>query len=233
MRRHAPIKRAQPHATIPCGFVSCQQGRVDVTDSARGRVARPRLSPIFLRALRRLLRIRPSTHPLVIGFAPSKVARAETLGKRARHRVTRSATMRLSPAVTSWRFLAQTDEHWRALELSGAKRQIVLRKCQELTRSVQNAPKKVSSEQNASLRVNSDHGEYRARCGIVRHRRCLNPRMPRSTPSAYSQRGSWESKGTHVRGVAAATLPASLATSLARDLRETPRKRRGGLRHES
>ena len=28
----------------------------------------------------------------------------------------------------------------------------------------------------------------RARCGIVRHRRCPNPRMPRSTPSAYSQR---------------------------------------------
>ena len=28
----------------------------------------------------------------------------------------------------------------------------------------------------------------RARCGIVRHRRCLNPRLPRSTPSAYSRR---------------------------------------------
>jgi hypothetical protein len=27
-----------------------------------------------------------------------------------------------------------------------------------------------------------------ARCGIVRHRRCPNPRLPRSTPSAYSQR---------------------------------------------
>jgi len=28
----------------------------------------------------------------------------------------------------------------------------------------------------------------RARCGIVRHQRCPNPRLPRSTPSAYSQR---------------------------------------------
>ena len=28
----------------------------------------------------------------------------------------------------------------------------------------------------------------RARCGIVRHRRCPNPRVPRSTPSAYSRR---------------------------------------------
>ena len=28
----------------------------------------------------------------------------------------------------------------------------------------------------------------RARCGIVRHRRCPNPRLPRSTPSAYSRR---------------------------------------------
>ncbi len=28
-----------------------------------------------------------------------------------------------------------------------------------------------------------------ARCGIVRHRRCLNPRLPRSTPSAYSRGG--------------------------------------------
>ena len=74
------------------------------------------------------------------------------------------------------------------MELSEAKRRIVLRKRQELTRSVQNAPKEVSPEQNASLRVNSDHGEYRARCGIVRHRRCPNPRVPRSTPSAYSQR---------------------------------------------
>ena len=37
----------------------------------------------------------------------------------------------------------------------------------------------------------------RARCGIVRHRRCLNPRVPRSTPSAYSRRGSWESEATH------------------------------------
>jgi len=27
----------------------------------------------------------------------------------------------------------------------------------------------------------------RARCGIVRHRRCLNPRVPRSTPPAYSR----------------------------------------------
>jgi hypothetical protein len=27
-----------------------------------------------------------------------------------------------------------------------------------------------------------------ARCGIVRHRRCPNTRVPRSTPSAYSQR---------------------------------------------
>ena len=29
----------------------------------------------------------------------------------------------------------------------------------------------------------------RARCGIVRHRRCLNPRVPPSTPSAYSHGG--------------------------------------------
>ena len=230
---HAPVKRPQPHAAIPCGFVSCQQGRIDVADPARRRVARPRLSRIFLRGLRRLLRIRLSTHSLLLVLPPQKLREQKMLGNRACHRVARSAAMRLSPAVTSWRFVAQTDEDWRVLKLSGAKRQIVPRKCQELTRSVQNAPKKVSSEQNASLRVNSDHAEYRARCGIVRHRRCPNPRVPRSTPSAYSQRGSWESKDTRVRRMAAATLPAPFAASLQRELCETLRKCRGRLRHES
>jgi len=33
----------------------------------------------------------------------------------------------------------------------------------------------------------------RARCGIVRHRRCPNPRPPRSTPLAYSQRKAGDS----------------------------------------
>ncbi len=60
-----------------------------------------------------------------------------------------------------------------------------------------------------------------ARCGIVRHRRCLNPRVPRSTPSAYSRRGLSESKATHLPRVAAASISASFATSLQRDLRET------------
>jgi len=70
----------------------------------------------------------------------------------------------------------------------------------------------------------------RARCGIVRHRRCLNPRMPRSTPSAYSQRGSWESKATYVRS-AAASLPTPFATSPKGGLSETPQKCAGGQRH--
>ena len=69
------------------------------------------------------------------------------------------------------------------------KRHIVLHARQEKTRSVQNAPKQVSLEQSASFRINSDDGKYRARCRIVRHRRCLNPRMQRSTPSAYSHGG--------------------------------------------
>jgi hypothetical protein len=37
-----------------------------------------------------------------------------------------------------------------------------------------------------------------ARCGIVRHRRCPNPRLPRSTPSAYSRRGPQGEQG-HTR----------------------------------
>jgi len=125
----------------------------------------------------------------IIGFAPRKVARARNAWKARTPPSDKKCQTRLSPAVTSWRFPAQTDEHRRTLELFGAKRQIVLRKRQEKTRGVQNAPEKISPEQNASFGVNSDHGEYRSRCGIVRHRRCLNPRVPRSTPSAYSQRG--------------------------------------------
>ena len=69
------------------------------------------------------------------------------------------------------------------------KRPLVLHERQEKTRSVQDAPEEVSLEQSASFRVNSDHAQHRARCGIVRHRRCPNPRVPRSTPSAYSHGG--------------------------------------------
>jgi hypothetical protein len=39
---------------------------------------------------------------------------------------------------------------------------------------------------------------YRARCGIVRHRRRPNPRLPHSTPSAYSRRGPQGEQG-HTR----------------------------------
>ena len=42
--------------------------------------------------------------------------------------------------------------------------------------------------QSFARSCSGERNAYRARCGIVRHRRCPNPRMPRSTPSAYSQR---------------------------------------------
>jgi hypothetical protein len=76
--------------------------------------------------------------------------------------------------------------------------------------------------QTAPLCANSDHAQYRARCGIVRHRRCLqSPLAVLNAFGLFAAAGLRESKATHVPRVAAASIPTPFATSLQSDLSES------------
>ena len=135
---------------------------------------------------------RRTRHPLLSVLPPKKLRGRK--GPRAAQKapIVRAAASRrrcLSHSVTVCRELTKTDQYWLNLGSVDAKWLVSIQNCAENSKWIQNAPNKVSLRQNPPFSVSSGHADCRARCGIVRHRRCLNPRSPRSTPSAYSHGG--------------------------------------------
>ena len=102
--------------------------------------------------------------------SPREKLRAENAWKASPPPSDKKCQTRLSLPVTYGRTRSQTRPNMEALS---RKRQRALRKRQETTGCVDDAPKNVSRGLNASNRDNLNHGDHRARCGIVRHRRCL------------------------------------------------------------
>ncbi len=114
---------------------------------------------------------RVHAHPLLSALHPEKLREQEVLGTRVRHPATRSATRgchQLSPLGVFCDEVTHFGASWSETTHCASRR----------TKTMQKATREVSSERSATF----------SRCGIVGHRRCPNPRLPRSTPSAYSQR---------------------------------------------